>query len=152
MRNSDESHNRYTSCGLLRLELLGQKQLSLLETVGGRCRHAIKLRHRVELPEDAGESIRQAPHGPGRKFRALRLEVQPVDIGKRASGRFQLAIDERRVEDQPRRVISNLRFSPQFHLAFERLEIPLNPVHSNRKHIKEVEALAVLGEHRREHA
>jgi hypothetical protein len=48
------------------------------------------------------------PHRPGREFRILRLEVEPVDLGQKALGSLQLAIDERRVEDQLRGVIGDL--------------------------------------------
>jgi hypothetical protein len=33
-----------------------------------------------------------------------------------------------------------------------RLEVPLNSFHADREHINEIEALGVLGEHRREDA
>lgn len=68
------------------------------------------------------------------------------------SGCFQLAVDERRVEDQLCRVVGDLRLPPQFNLALQRLEVPLNPIHSDRERINEIEALCVFGEHRREHA
>jgi hypothetical protein len=73
-----------------------------------------------------------------------------VDIGKQTSGRFQLAINERRVEDQPRCIVADLRLPPQFNLALQRLEIPLDPVDSNRDRINQVETLGVFGKHRRE--
>ncbi|HLW53765.1 MAG TPA: hypothetical protein VKW06_13080, partial [Candidatus Angelobacter sp.] len=90
--SSDESHNRYTSYGLLRLELLGQKQLSLLETVGGRCRHAIKLifaEKEVLLRRTTaqGESTEQVPlsthvqaEGPGLDVFVAEL---PLAVGYR---------------------------------------------------------------------
>ena len=113
----------------------------------GRC---LELRHRIELLEGAGEGVRQAPHRPGREFRVLRLEIQPVDLGQQAPGRFQLAVNERRVEDQLRRVIGDLRLPPRLNLALQRLEVPLNPVHADRERINQVEALGVLGQDRRE--
>ena len=115
----------------------------------GRC---LELRHWIELLEGAGEGVRQAPHGPGREFRVLRLEVQPVDIGQQAFGRFQLAVNERRVQDQPCGIVGDLRLPPQFNLALQGLEIPLNSVHAYRERINQVEALGVLGQDRREHA
>jgi hypothetical protein len=75
-----------------------------------------------------------------------------VDFGQQTSRRFQLAVDERRVEDQLRRVVGDLRLPPQFHLALQGLEVPLNPVHSDRERVNQVEALGVLGQDRREHA
>ena len=45
---------------------------------------------------------------------------------------FQLAVDEGRVEDQLRRVIGDLGLPPSPHLALQRFEVPLNPVHANR--------------------
>jgi hypothetical protein len=68
-----------------------------------------------------------------------------VDLGKQASGRFQLAIDERGVKDQLRCLISDLRLPPCLNLALQRLKVPLNPVLANRERINEVEALGVLG-------
>jgi hypothetical protein len=73
-----------------------------------------------------------------------------VDLGKQASGRFQLAIDERGVKDQLRCLISDLRLPPCLNLALQRLKVPLNPVLANRERINEVEALGVLGQDRRE--
>jgi hypothetical protein len=110
----------------------------------------LKLRHRIELLEGAGEGVRQAPHRPGREFRVLRLEIQPVDFRQQTSGRLQLAVDESCVEDQLRRVIGDLSLPPGLHLALQRLEIPLNPVHSDRERVNQVEALGVLGQDRRE--
>ena len=44
----------------------------------------------------------------------------------------------------------NLRLSPQFNLALQRFEVPLNPVHADGERINQVEALGMLGEDRRE--
>jgi hypothetical protein len=56
---------------------------------------------------------------------------------------------KRRVEDQIRSVIRDLRLSPQLNLTL-RFEVPLNPVHSNRERANQIEALGMLGQHRRE--
>jgi hypothetical protein len=109
-----------------------------------------ELRHWVELLKRAGKCVREAPHGPGREFRVLRLEIQPVDFGEQSSWCFQLAVNERGVEDQLRPVVSDLRLPPQFNLVLQRLEVPLNPVHPNRERINEIEALGVFGQDRRE--
>lgn len=45
-----------------------------------------------------------------------------------------------------------LRASPPLNLALHRLKVSLDPVHSNRKCIDQVETLAVLGQDRRERA
>jgi hypothetical protein len=110
-----------------------------------------ELRHRVELLEGAGEGVRQAPHGPRREFRVLGFEIQPVDFGEQAPGCLQSSVNERGVEDQLRGIVGDLR-PPQFDLALQRLEVPLNSVHANRERTNEIEALGVLGKHRREHA
>jgi hypothetical protein len=123
---------------------LGQKASEL-----GR---GLELRHRIELLERAGKRVRETPHGPRREFRVLRFEIQPVDFGEQSSWGFELAVDECGVEDQLRCLIGDLRFPPQFDLALQRLEVPLNSVHANRERINEIEALGVLGKHRREHA
>lgn len=115
----------------------------------GRC---FELRHRIKLLEGAGEGVRQAPHGPGREFRVLRLEVEPVDLGQEAPGSFQLAINECGVEDQLRCLVGDLRLPPRLNLALQRLEVPLNPVHADRERVNQVEALGVLGQDRSEHA
>lgn len=113
----------------------------------GRC---FELRHRIEPLERTGEGVGQTPHGPRREFRVLRLEVEPVDLGQQAPGSFQLAVNERGVEHQPRRIVGDLRLPPQFNLALQRLEVPLNSVHADRERINEIEALGVLGKYRRE--
>ena len=41
---------------------------------------------------------------------------------------------------------------PQFNLPLEELEIPLNPVHSDRERIDQIEALGVFGQDRGERA
>ena len=53
------------------------------------------------------------------EFRVLRFEVQPVDLRQQASWRFQLAVDERRVQDQPRGIVGDLGLPPQFNLALQ---------------------------------
>jgi len=75
-----------------------------------------------------------------------------VDFREQAPGRFQLALDERGIEDQLRRLVGDLRLPPRLHLALHRFKVPLNPVHSDRERVNQIEALGVLGQHRREHA
>ena len=81
---------------------------------------SLELRDRVELLEGTRESVREAPHRPGREFRVLRFEIQPVDFRQQSSRRFQLAVNERGVEDQLRRIVGDLRLPPQFDLALHR--------------------------------
>lgn len=78
----------------------------------------------------AGERVREAPHGPGGEFLVLRLEIEAVDFRRQASEGLQLAIDERRIEDQPRGVIGDLRLFPQFNLLLERLKFYFRGPHS----------------------
>ena len=73
-----------------------------------------------------------------------------MDLGEQAPGSFQLAVDKRRIEDQLRRLISDLRLPPCLNLALQRLEVPLNPVHADRERVNEIEALGMLGKYRRE--
>jgi hypothetical protein len=40
-----------------------------------------------------------------------------MDLRQQASGRLQLAVNESRVEDQPRRIIGDLRLPPRLNLA-----------------------------------
>ena len=68
------------------------------------------------------------------------------------SGCFQLAIDERGIEDQLGLGVRDLRLWPALDLALQRLKVPLNPVNADRKRADQVEALGVLGQHRRKHA
>ena len=82
----------------------------------------------------------------------MRLEIEPVDLGQQAPGSFQLAVNKRRIEDQLRCLVSDLRLPPRLNLPLQRLEVPLNPVHSDRERINQVETLGVLGQDRREHA
>ena len=111
-----------------------------------------ELRDRIELLEGAGECVGQTPHRTRREFLVLRLEVQPVDLGQQTPGRVQLAVDKGRIEDQLRRLVGDLRLPPRLHLALQRFEVPLNPVHSDRERVNQVEALGVLGQDRRERA
>jgi hypothetical protein len=94
-----------------------------LREKGAQLCRRFELRYRVELLERAGKRVRETPHRPGREFRVLRFEIQPVDFQEQASGCFQLAVNERGVEDQPRRIVSDLRLPPQFNLALQGLEV-----------------------------
>jgi hypothetical protein len=58
-----------------------------------------------------------------------------VDLGQQTLGRFQLAVDERRVQDQPCGIVGDLRLPPKFNLALQRLEVPLDPVHAYRERV-----------------
>ena len=80
----------------------------------------------------------------------MRFEIQPMDFREQAPGRFQLSIDKCRVGDQLRLIVGDLRLPPQFDLALQGLEVPLNAVHANRERINDIEALGVLGQDRRE--
>ena len=46
----------------------------------------------------------------------------------------------------------NPRCFPSLDLLFHRLEVPLNPIDSDREHVDEAEVFGVLGEHRRKRA
>ena len=120
-------HGTVISAGLYSVNGDHESVRQLRQKASQLCR-CFELRHRIKLLEGAGKSVRQAPHGPGRELRILRLEVQAVDLAQQAPGRFQLAVDERRVQDQLRRVIGDLGLPPGLHLALQRFEIPLNPV------------------------
>jgi hypothetical protein len=56
---------------------------------------------------------------------------------------IELAIHKRRVEDQPRLGVGDLRLPPQLHLALQRLKVPLNPINADRERVNQVEALGV---------
>ena len=75
-----------------------------------------------------------------------------MNFGQQASWRIELASHKRRVEDQLRRVIGDLGLPPGLHLALQRFEVPLNPVHADRERVNQVKALGVLGQDRREDA
>ncbi|MBZ5505132.1 MAG: hypothetical protein LAO78_06575 [Acidobacteriia bacterium] len=82
----------------------------------------------------------------------MRFEVQPMDFGEQSSRRFELAVNERGVEDHFAVSSVILRLPPGLHLALQRVEVPLNPVHSDRERVDQSETLGVLGQDRREHA
>jgi len=67
-----------------------------------------------------------------------------VDFRQQTSVRLELAVDERRVEDELCRVIGDLHRPPRLNLTFKRLEVPLNPVYAYREGINQVEALVCL--------
>jgi hypothetical protein len=104
----------------------------------------LELPDRIELLERAGEAVGQTPHRARRELRIPRLEIQTVDFGQQASGRLQLAIDERRVEDQLRRVVGDLGSSPQLNLALQRFEVPLDSVHADRQGVNQIEVFVCL--------
>ena len=85
--------------------------------------------------------------------RIPRTAAQNTADGPRAAGfgRVQLAIDEGCVEDQLSPLIGDLCLPPVFDLALHRLEVPLDPVHSDSKSVNQIEALAVFGQDRSEH-
>src|SRR5665213_1035387 len=58
--------------------------------------------------------------------------------------------DERLIDDDPRRDISELGVTPMADLLRHRLEIPLHVGDPNLKRMDEIEVLRMLGEHRRE--
>jgi hypothetical protein len=70
-----------------------------LREKAAQLRRRLELRHGVELLERAGKRVRETPHGPGREFRVLRLEIQPVYFGQQSSRCFELAVNERGVKD-----------------------------------------------------
>jgi len=71
-------------------------------------------------------------------------------LGQQTLGRVQLSIDEGSIEDQLGSLIGDLRLPPVFDLALHWFEVPLYPVHSDRKNVNQIEALAVLGQDRGE--
>jgi hypothetical protein len=78
------------------------------------------------------------------------LEIQVMDLGQQALGSVHVGIDEGRVEDQLRLGVGELRLLPELDLALHRLEVSLNAVHTYGEGVDQVEALAVLGQDRRE--
>ena len=53
-----------------------------------------------------------------------------MNLRQQALGRFQFAIDERRVENQPRPIIGDLCLPPILDLPPHRFEIPLDAVYT----------------------
>ena len=45
-------------------------------------------------------------------------------------------------------IVGDLRLSPQFNLALQRLEVPLDSVHAHRERINQIEVLGVLGQYK----
>ena len=80
------------------------------------------------------------------------LSPAPVDFWQQAPWRVEGAVDERVVEDQLCALVGELHFPPHLHLRLQWFKVPLNPVNADRKRVDQVEALGVLGQHRREHA
>jgi len=48
------------------------------------------------------------------------------------------------------RGIGDLGLPPGVHLALQRFEVPLNPVHADRERVNQIEALGMLGQNRAE--
>ena len=62
----------------------------------------------------------------------------------------KFAINESRIEDQFCPIIRDLGLPPTVYLALHRLKVPLDPVHTDRQGVNEIEALAMLSQDRRE--
>ena len=77
----------------------------------------------------------------------FRFKVEPVDVGQETSGRFQLAINERGIEDEFGLGVGELRLPPPLDLALQGLEIPLNALDPDRQCVQQVEALSVFCQH-----
>ena len=73
-------------------------------------------------------------------------------LRQQTAGRFELTVNESRIEDQLDTIIGDLRLSRAFNPALHRFEVPLDAVHANSKRVNQVEALTVLRQHRRKHA
>jgi hypothetical protein len=68
-----------------------------------------------------------------------------MDRGQQGPGRFQLAVDERGIEDQLCPFVTDLRLPPNFDLALHGFEVSLDSVQAYRERIGEAELLGVLG-------
>jgi len=112
----------------------------------------LELRNRIELLERAGKRVRQASHGPCRKFLILGLEVEPVYSGQEALRGVRFGVHECRVEDQLGALVGDLCLTALLDLALHRLKVALDAIDSNRERIDQIEALGVLGLDRGEHA
>jgi len=92
----------------------------------------------------------EEPFAPITRLKVYRICHRPLYLEKHGSE--GLAIDECGIEDQLGPLIGDLRLPPVFDLALHGLEVTLDSVHSDGKSINQIEALGVLGKHRREHA
>jgi len=52
-------------------------------------------------------------------------------------------LDKRLIQNQLGSLIRKLRLPPVFDLPLQRLEVPLDPIHTNGQSIDQIEALAV---------
>ena len=81
-----------------------------------------------------------------------RLEVVAMNVPGQGARNVEFALDERPVNNEFRLLIGDLAGTPGLDLLTERLEIPLNPVDTDRKRIDDREVLRVFRENRCENA
>ncbi len=61
---------------------------------------SLEMRDRVNLLERRGEGVGERPERPGREVRVRRVEVQVVDAPVEMARHFELAFDERLVDEE----------------------------------------------------
>ena len=112
------------------------------------CR-GLELRDWIQPLEGARESVGKAPHSSRRELRILGLEVVAMYLGQQTPGSIQFSLHKRRVQNQLRLIVTDLRSAPAFHLPLHRFEVSLDTVNPYRECVNQVETLAVLGQDRR---
>ena len=109
-----------------------------------------ELRNWIEIFECACERIGETPSRSRSEFLELRIEIELVDAPGQVLGSVQLALDEGSIDNQLRGFIRNPGRLPSLDLLSHQLEIPLNPVDPDGKHVDEAEVFGVLRQHRSE--
>lgn len=64
-------------------------------------------------------------------------KVQAMYLRQQTAERFELTVNESRIEDQLGAIIGDLRLSQAFNLALHRFEVPLDAVHANSKRVNQ---------------
>ena len=75
-----------------------------------------------------------------------------MNIPGEGTRNIEFAFDERTINHKFRLLIGDLVGSPGLNLLAERIEITLNPVHTDRQRIHDREVLRMLRQNWREHA
>jgi hypothetical protein len=92
----------------------------------------LELRDGLQFLERRCEGIGQAPDCPRTELLVPRREVQIVHRASKVLGSFELALNERLVDDNLGSDIRQLSSLPGLHLFLHGFEVALHPVHTHR--------------------
>jgi len=116
-----------------RLERLGESSLQKFAEL----RRSLELWNGIQLLECRGERIGETPDRTWPKLLVLRLEVEVMHATGQVFGSFQLALNERLVDDHLGGDVSKFTSLPELHLFSHRLEVSLHAIDTDRDAVDE---------------